>query len=78
MRMLGERTTDIVTLAPLLITAIPRIGLIELQAAIADTIYWHQHHPITREDRIARDRAFVRLMQAQWHVGAALGLEKAA
>jgi hypothetical protein len=64
--------------APLFITRIPWIGLVELEAAITDTIYWHQHLAFTREDRIARDKALVRLMQAQWHVGAALTLDKAA
>lgn len=63
---------------PLLITRIPRVGLVELQAAIDDTIYWQQHPPMTREDRIARDESFVRLMQVRWHVEAALGGRKAA
>ena len=64
--------------APLLITRIPRVGLAELQAAIDDTIYWQQNPALTREDRIARDESFVRLMQVRWHVEAALGGRRAA
>ena len=50
------------------ITRIPNVGLVELQAAMEDVIWWHQHQAITREDRAARDDAFVRLMQVRWHV----------
>ena len=69
---------DVADQRPLFITAIPKVGLIELQAAIDDTIYWQQHRPLTREDRIARDESFVRLMQVRWHVEAALGGRRAA
>lgn len=64
--------------APLLIKRIPAVGLTELQAAIDDVIWWQQHQPMTRTDRIARDGAFVRLMQVRWHVQAAIPQAKAA
>lgn len=65
--------------APLLITRIPKVGLIELQAAIRDTIYWQQHFPITCEQCHHRNDALVRLMQCSWHVeNALLVLDKAA
>lgn len=35
-----------------------------LSAAIRDALYWHRNHPVTREDRIAKDEAFVRLSEA--------------
>ena len=64
--------------APLLITRIPSVGLVELQAAIDDVIWWQQHQPMTRADRIARDEAFVRLLQVRWHVQDAMPRDKAA
>ena len=58
------------------ITQIPPFGLLELQAAIRDVIHWETHPPRTSEESNKRDEAFVRLRQADWHVGAAIKTER--
>lgn len=56
----------------LLITDLPKFDLANVQAAIRDAIHWQTHYPTTREERIARDEALIRLRQADWHVSNAL------
>jgi hypothetical protein len=35
-----------------------------LTLAIRDVLHWHRNYPVTREQRIAKDEAFIRLSEA--------------
>jgi len=61
---------------PLLLGELPPYDAMMLAAALRDVIYWRTHQPITREDRIASDEAFVRLQQGSARLELALGQRK--
>lgn len=50
------------------ITGIPIVTAQQVEQDMADVIYWECHRPMTREHRIKRDEAFVRLRQSHWHL----------
>lgn len=60
----------------LLITDIPIITTWDLEKAVRDVIHWECCRPVTREDRIKRDEAFVRLRQMLWHLQDAMKKSK--
>lgn len=56
----------------LLITDVPIVDLEQMHAAVRDVIHWHTHRPTTREEVDARDNAYIRLRQIDWHIAHAI------
>lgn len=60
----------------LLLSDLAPYDLEALSAAIKEVLYWHKHRLYTREDRIAKDMAWIRLSQASAHLDRAIAFPK--